>query len=368
MIKLEELIHLNDRNIILKLKEKIDELADELQKEIKIMEVCGTHTVSIRRNGIHSLLPTNVKMISGPGCPVCVTPASYIDNAIQLVEEKRAIVVTFGDMLKVPGTKGYSLSRFMGSGWVRVIYSPAEMLEIRKDTSKPVVFLGIGFETTVPTIASTFLRGVENQLEDMYLYTSFKTVPPALEALLADTESEIDAFLLPGHVSVILGMEPYRKVLERKNGIPGVIGGFEPVDIMLAIYKILKQLAEGRREVENAYPRAVRGTGNPKARAVIEKLLEPGDELWRGLGKLPASGLRIRREYENIDAVVKFGLSEEYNYEPAGCLCAEVIQGKVAPNQCPHFAKDCIPEEPIGPCMVSSEGACAAYYRYGDIG
>lgn len=356
---------LQDRKTINALKAEIDAIAKKIGREIKIMEVCGTHTVSIRKYGIHSLLPPNIHLISGPGCPVCVTPTSYIDNSLKLIEDMGVTVVTFGDMLKVPGSSGKSLATYMGSDAVKVIYSPTEILNIREQTEKPIVFLGIGFETTVPTIASVFLKIIKQKIDNTYLYTSFKTVPMALKILLSDPTSQIDGFLLPGHVSVILGETPYREVLETPNGVPGVITGFEPLDIMLGTYMILKQILEERREVENAYPRAVKREGNPKARDIIYTLLEKSDELWRGLGNLPMSGLKIKKEYENIDATKQFDINNEYNYEPKGCLCAEVIQGKNIPTDCPHFGTACLPEDPIGPCMVSSEGACAAYYRYG---
>ena len=350
-----------------RLKAEINESALQLKRHINIMEVCGTHTVSIRRAGIHSLLPSNIHLISGPGCPVCVTSTGYIDNALNLAEKGRAVIATFGDMLKVPGSKGISLSRFIAGGNVRIVYSPLEILNMAGSSDKPIVFLGVGFETTVPTIATTFLRIFKEKRENMFLYTGFKTVPIALGTLLKMPDSRIDAFLLPGHVSVILGEEPYRGVLEREKGVPGVIAGFEPEDILIAILWILRQFKEGTNKVQNAYPRAVRPEGNPKARKIINTLLMPADELWRGLGMLPGSGLSLRPEYSSLNAKTHFGFKEEYNYEPPGCLCSEVLQGKLSPPKCPLFGKKCIPEEPVGPCMVSSEGACAAYYRYGDI-
>jgi len=357
---------LEDKSTVGNLQKEIERIAHKIGREIKIMEVCGTHTVSIRKFGIHSLLPKNVRLISGPGCPVCVTPTSYIDHALQLVKNKRAVILTFGDMLKVPGSSGESLSAYMGNELVRVIYSPLEILKLRREISQPIVFLGIGFETTIPTIASVFKQVIETDINNTFLYTSFKTVPPALEVLLADPSNQIDGFLLPGHVSVILGEEPYREILEKSNkGVPGVITGFEPVDIMLGIYLTLKQIQNNEHRVENAYPRAVKPSGNSKARKIMDFLLKSADELWRGLGNLPKSGLKIREEYKSIDATIHFEFTDEYNHEPKGCLCAAVIQGKNIPTDCPHFGKSCLPETPIGPCMVSSEGACAAYYRYG---
>ncbi len=356
---------LADKNTVYTLKKEIEKIAGKIARNIKIMEVCGTHTVSIRKYGIHSLLPQNIQLISGPGCPVCVTPTSYIDHALELVQAREATILTFGDMLKVPGSSGESLSSYMGNELVRVIYSPMEILKLRKEISRPIVFLGIGFETTIPTIAAVFKRVIENGIKNTFLYTSFKTVPPALEVLLSDPTNRIDGFLLPGHVSIILGEKPYKEVLEKGIGVPGVITGFEPVDIMLGIYLTLKQIKNKEHRVENAYPRAVKPEGNPKAREIINFLLETANELWRGLGELPKSGLKVRDKYKEIDAAIHFNFKEEYNREPPGCLCAAVIQGKNIPTDCPHFGKACLPEEPIGPCMVSSEGACAAYYRYG---
>ncbi len=328
------------------------------------MEVCGTHTVALRRAGIHSLLPENVILVSGPGCPVCVTPSSYIDNALKLVEEKQARIATFGDMMKVPGSNGRSLSTFTGTGQVKMIYSPAELLDMIG--TEPVVFLGIGFETTIPAVASVFLAAHRKKLKNLFLYTAFKTVPNALRALLKDPHSKIDGFLLPGHVSVIIGRQAYA-FLEGERGVPGVIAGFEPVDMLLGILMILRQLHAKACLVENAYPRAVREEGNSKARAVIDELLEPRDDLWRGLGTIPLSGMGLREAFAERDAAYVFGLPELVDRDPPGCLCGSVIQGKNTPTDCHLFGKGCTPDHPVGPCMVSSEGTCAAYLRYQEI-
>ena len=328
------------------------------------MEVCGTHTVSLRRSGIHSLLPESVRLISGPGCPVCVTPTGYIDNALMIAESGEAVVVTFGDMLKVPGSRGTCLSRYSSIGSVRVVYSPNEILSIREETGRPIVFLGIGFETTTPTVAASFLRVIESGISEVYLYPSFKTVPPALEALLASPDICIDGFLLPGHVSVIIGAQAYG-MLEHPNGRPGVVAGFEPLDMLSGILTLLELIREGHPRVVNAYSRAVRPEGNLRAQATVATLLEPCDDLWRGLGTVPGSGLRLKEEVRRIDAASAFSLPPLSNQEPRGCLCSHVLLGRAHPRDCRLFGTACVPEQPVGPCMVSSEGSCAAELRYG---
>jgi hydrogenase expression/formation protein HypD len=338
--------------------------AEALGREVRLMEVCGTHTVAIRRSGLRSLLPPNIRLISGPGCPVCVTPAGYIDNALALLERRGVTLATFGDLLKVPGASGGSLARHLGNSRLRVLYSPAELPDLARSSASPVVFLGIGFETTVPAVAAAFLRAAEQGLDNLFLYPAFKTVPPALQALLQGPARNLDGFILPGHVSVILGLEPYR-FLEASGGVPGVITGFEPLDLLQGILGLVRQLAAGTRRVENAYERAVRPEGNPRAREVMARLLEPADALWRGLGLIPASGLELRPEYAGFDAARRFELPPMWNSEPAGCCCAEVLQGLQEPERCRLFGRACTPESPVGPCMVSSEGACAAAYRYG---
>ncbi|MBN1834683.1 MAG: hydrogenase formation protein HypD [Spirochaetales bacterium] len=354
-----------DRELAQALVREIRELAGRVGRPVRIMEVCGTHTVAIRRAGIPSLLPGNLVLISGPGCPVCVTPTGYIDNALSLVDQPEVVVASFGDMLKVPGSSGESLASRLGGGRVRVLYSPAELPGLAAEVGNSVVFLAIGFETTIPTIAAALLRAEEQGLENLFLYTAFKTVPAALQALLAGRDRNLDAFLLPGHVSVIIGEAPYR-LLESPGGVPGVITGFEPLDILDGILAALRQVAAGTHTVENRYTRAVRPEGNSKARRVIDAVLEPCDALWRGLGTIPASGMKLREEFRRRDAALAFALPEMTNTEPPGCSCAQVLQGLRAPRECPLFGDLCTPERPVGPCMVSSEGSCAASYRYGE--
>jgi hydrogenase expression/formation protein HypD len=356
---------LQDRRLAAPLLEEIRRSAAEVSGTVRIMEVCGTHTVAIRRSGVHSLLPENVLLVSGPGCPVCVTPTSYIDNALSLLDGSKATIVSFGDMLKVPGSDGRNLAGYLGRGRVRIVYSPAELLPIARDSAEAVVFLAIGFETTIPTVAAAFLQARRAGIDNLFLYTAFKTVPPALRALLASPERNLEGFLLPGHVSVIIGEQPYR-FLEQTGGVPGVIAGFEPLDLLQGISAVLKQITAGRRRVENAYTRAVRPNGNPRARELMDELLQPAQALWRGFGRIPASGLALRSNYKDADAQAHFSLPPLHNVEPPGCLCAQVLQGRVLPTECTLFGNRCTPETPVGPCMVSSEGTCAASFRYGD--
>ncbi len=352
-----------DRERAERLAVEIRRTAQKLDRDIRIMEVCGTHTVSLRRYGIHSLLPRSVHLISGPGCPVCVTPSGFVANALRLIEDHRLTIATFGDMVKVPDPDGKSLSGHLGSGKVRIIYSPLELIEMAAETDGPLVFLGIGFETTIPAVVSVFERARDRRVRNLFLSAAFKTVPPALRAIVSDPECAIDAFLLPGHVSVVIGVEPYRFLAE-EYGLPGVIAGFEPVDMLGAILRILVQLAERKPAIENAYPRAVRNSGNAAALAIMERTLVPGSALWRGLGRMEGSGLRLRDEYREMDADRVFSLPEIVDHDPPGCLCGRVIQGKTTPPECPLFGRSCTPDQPVGPCMVSSEGTCAAYLKY----
>ena len=356
---------LQDRRLAAPLLEEIRKTAADIPGNARVMEVCGTHTVAIRRSGVHSLLPDNILLVSGPGCPVCVTPTSYIDNALHLLETTKATIVSFGDMLKVPGSDGRNLAGYLGRGRVRIVYSPAEMLPIARESAEAVVFLAIGFETTIPTVAAAFLQARRAGIENLFLYTAFKTVPPALRALLDSPDRNLDGFLLPGHVSVIIGEQPYL-FLEKRGGVPGVITGFEPLDLLQGISAVLKQIARGQQRVENTYTRAVRSGGNPKAREIMEQLLEPVDALWRGFGRIQASGLVLNQAFRDADAQLQFSLPPLRNVEPPGCLCAQVLQGRVLPAECSLFGKRCTPETPVGPCMVSSEGTCAASFRYGD--
>jgi hydrogenase expression/formation protein HypD len=347
------------------LLESIAGHARTIGRPVQIMEVCGTHTVALRRTGVLSLLPDGVRLVSGPGCPVCVTPASYIENALRLIEEEDAVIATFGDMLKVPDRFGSSLSSYMGTDRVKIIYSPWELVEYAETAVRDIVFLGIGFETTIPAIATVFLEAFKKSISNLFLYPAFKLVPPALRALLGDDSFSIDGFLLPGHVSVIIGRKVYG-FLCGEFRVPGVITGFEAEDLLAGIEALLGLIAGGECRVVNAYSRVVREEGNPKAVEVIRTLFEPADSLWRGFGYIPASGMNLKAEYEGIDAEKRFGIPPPVNTDPGTCLCGSIIQGKALPPDCPLFGSGCNPDRPSGPCMVSSEGACAAWFQYGD--
>jgi len=335
---------------------------------VKIMEVCGTHTVSIAKNGLRAVMPERVTLLSGPGCPVCVTANEDIDVAIELAKQPDVVVTTFGDMMKVPGSYS-SLAKEKAEGRdVRIVYSPLDALVMaQNEPEKQVVFIAVGFETTAPLIAAAILRAKESGLENFSVFSAHKTVPAALEALINDPEVEIDAFILPGHVSTIIGSRPYEFLAEQYR-VPGVITGFEPVDVLQGVYMILKQLEEGRAEIEIAYHRGVMPEGNPTARAMVERVFEPEDADWRGIGVIPGTGLRIREEFAHYDAVRRIPVTPPEPKAIKGCQCGEVLRGITLPFECRLFGRACTPEHPIGPCMVSSEGSCAAYYRFTDYG
>jgi hydrogenase expression/formation protein HypD len=343
---------------------EIESVTSRIGRTVRIMEVCGTHTVELRKQGIQSLLPRAVTLVSGPGCPVCVTPSGYIENALRLVSEGRALVATFGDLMKVPGSSSGTLSGLTGTGRVKLVYSPRELVDIARSSALPVVFLAVGFETTAPTIVSALLEARDSGVRNLFLYTAFKTVPPALRFLLSNPGHGIDGFLLPGHVSVIIGAEAY-SFLEQGGGRPGVITGFEGLDMLLGILALLRQIQKSECRVQNAYPRAVKTGGNPRALDVISRTLEPRDETWRGLGSIPGGALGLRSWLADSDAKKVLRIPPEEDREPPGCLCSRVIAGMATPPQCALFGTRCTPDDPVGPCMVSSEGTCAAWFRYG---
>lgn len=333
---------------------------------VRLMEVCGTHTMSIAKSGIRSLLPPQVRLLSGPGCPVCVTPPEVIDAYLELAMEPRVTLCTYGDLMRVPGSaRGDNLHRRKALGArVEIVYSPLDALELAKETpERQVVFLGAGFETTAPGTAVALLEAKKQHIPNFTVLSMLKRVEPALRALMADPEFQVKGFLCPGHVATILGEAGFR-LLPEEYQMPAVIAGFEPEEILLAIDLLLAQLEQKTPRLENAYPEAVRPEGNPVARAILEQVLEPRDDLWRGLGQIPLSGLGLRREYGDYDAEKRFGLTFVPKAMELPCRCGEVIQGKLEPRQCPLFGTVCLPEEPVGPCMVSGEGACAAAYKY----
>jgi hydrogenase expression/formation protein HypD len=328
------------------------------------MEVCGTHTVAIFRHGIRSLLPEGLRLLSGPGCPVCVTSIKDIDTAIAIAKEGDAILTTFGDMMRVPGGK-QSLMEVRAEGAdIRIVYSPLDSLKIaRENKDKKVVFFSAGFETTAPSAAATVSEAERMGIPNFYLYSVHKVVPPALEALLVAEDVRIDGFILPGHVSTIIGTRPYRFIPE-KYSIPCAVTGFGAEDIFGGIAMLLKQIIEDKVSVEVEYKTVVKEQGNPKAVQFIEEIFEPCDSYWRGIGIIPGSGLRLRDKWAHRDVEKVYHLEVPEIAEPKGCMCGLVLRGVKMPSECPLFAKVCNPDKPVGACMVSSEGSCAAYYRY----
>ncbi len=333
-------------------------------QQATLMEVCGTHTVAIARNGLRAMMPEGIRLASGPGCPVCVTSNHDIDKVIALARVPEVTIATFGDMTRVPGSTSSLLAEQAAGRDVRIVYSPLDALALAaEDPTRQVVFVGVGFETTTPLIAMAIKRARAEGLGNFSVYAAHKNMPGALEAIINDPQLKLDALILPGHVSTIIGAEPYRFLAE-KYGIPGVITGFEPVDVLQGIAMIMRQLHEGRAEIEIAYARGVMPEGNPVALAAIDEVFETCPATWRGLGEIPGSGYRIREEYAAFDALRRFEPTIEPTIEHKGCRCGDVLRGIMAPDECPLFRTVCTPENPIGPCMVSSEGSCAAYYRY----
>jgi hydrogenase expression/formation protein HypD len=349
-------------------KRLIEEIQKVATRPMKLMEVCGTHTMAIAKNGLRDIMPEPITLLSGPGCPVCVTANSDIDTAIEMGRQPGVVITTFGDMMKVPGSYS-SLTREKGDGRdIRVVYSPLDALQTARDNpDKTVVFLAVGFETTAPLVASAVVTAAEEGLDNFTVLAMHKTVPEALRALVNDPGVQIDGFILPGHVSAIIGLAPYR-FLASEFGVPGVITGFEPIDVLQGVLMLARQVAEGRPSVEVAYARVVPEGGNPAAIARMEQVFEPSDAEWRGLGVIPGTGLSVRPEYARFDARVRVPVNPPEPKEPKGCQCGDVLRGAVLPYECKLFGRACTPEHAVGPCMVSSEGSCAAYYRYTDYG
>jgi hydrogenase expression/formation protein HypD len=342
----------------------VEQIKQTSQRNIRLMEVCGTHTVSIFRNGIRSLLPQTISLLSGPGCPVCVTAQNEIDAFVELAALNDVIIATFGDLIRVPGADS-SLQNEQAKGRdVRVVYSTFDALDIaKKNPDKNIIFLGVGFETTAPTIAASILAARDLNLNNYFVISAHKLLPPALFALAENKETKIDGFILPGHVSVIIGVEAYLPFFEQYHS-PCVIAGFEPIDILQAIFMLTKQIEDNAPKLENGYKRAVAFEGNPKARSTMNTVFETADAEWRGLGEIPLSGLEIRKEFEAFNAQTVFDIKLKKSETPKGCSCGEILLGLKSPPQCPLYQKKCTPVQPVGPCMVSSEGTCAAYHRY----
>jgi hydrogenase expression/formation protein HypD len=349
-----------DRKLVEKLSMAIERVS---RQNIRIMEVCGGHTMAIRKFGIQRLLPERIELLSGPGCPVCVTDRGSIDRAIKLARMPGTIVATYGDLIRVPGSES-SLNQEKALGAdIRIVYSTLEALSIAKDNPhKQVVFLGIGFETTAPSSAVALWEASRQEIRNFYLLSMHKVMPPAMAALI-EQGIHIDGYIGPGHVTTIAGADMYRSLVE-KFRISVVVSGFEPVDILQTVYMLVKMKEEGRFGTEIQYKRAVTAEGNLKAREMVARIFEPTIDSWRGLGPIKNSGLKIRDEYKSFDAGLHFDLEVKPVPEPKGCICGEVLRGIKNPEQCRLFAKVCTPANPIGACMVSGEGACQAYYNY----
>ena len=341
------------------LTEKIFELAEH-KKNLRFMEVCGTHTVSIFRAGIRQILPKNIELVSGPGCPVCVTDDDYIDKAIAYARNKNFIVATFGDMLKVPGSSA-NLSEIGGN--VQIIYSPLDCIKIAQDNpDKKIIFLAVGFETTAPTAAATILTAKKLNIKNLYFLSAQKLVPPALKLLLSDSQVRVDGFLLPGHVAVITGT----KIFEFLK-IPSVVAGFEAEEILLAILNLLRQIDENKIIVANEYKSVVKAEGNLSAQKILSEVYEIVDASWRGIGIIKNSGLKMREEFSEFDAEKIFPVKVDKITRKTACRCGEVLKGIINPPECKLFARNCQPTHAIGPCMVSVEGVCAAWFKYGGL-
>ncbi|RYL93609.1 hydrogenase formation protein HypD [Sporolactobacillus sp. Y61] len=356
-----------DPQVAKELAEKVNRLADRCREKTgelpAFMEVCGSHTMALARTGVKLILKGHVRMISGPGCPVCVTDQKQIDAMIELAESEERIVCTFGDMMRVPGSKRSLLSAKTEGRDVRIVYSPLDAVRIAEENpDKEVVFLGVGFETTVPVLAAALQLANEKQVANFSMWTQAKLVQPVLRTLLSVKKVKINGFLLPGHVSIVLGAKAYQFLVDDYR-MPGVISGFEPVEMLSAIYQLLQMTLEGRPAILNNYKSVVRTDGNEAARNMMFRYFEPADAAWRGMGIIPQSGLAIRREYSRFDAKKKFHIHVGQP-KKTRCRCGDMICGLAAPDECILFGKACTPLHPVGPCMVSTEGSCAAHYAY----
>ena len=332
----------------------------------RLMEFCGGHTVTIFRYGIRQVLPPTIDMVSGPGCPICVTANADLDKAIALSKIPDVIIATFGDMIKVPGSRS-SLQKVKADGAeVQTVYSTMDALKIAEDNpDKSVVFLGIGFETTAPTIAASILQAEGKGIKNYYVLSLHKLCPPVIRALLDSGEVKLDGLICPGHVSAIIGSHPW-EFIANEYGVPCVVSGFEPLDILQSVDMLVEQVEKGESRVEIAYKRGVQPEGNQQALKLMEQVFEPCPAQWRGMGEVPASGLKLREKYQRFDTEVNFDIEPGPTIEPAGCICGEILRGVKTPADCKLFGKVCTPENPVGPCMVSSEGSCSAYYFYGE--
>ena len=350
----------------------VGEIGATKDKPVHIMEICGGHTHAIFRYGLDKLTPDGIEFIHGPGCPVCVLPMSRVDECVTLAERPEVIFTTFGDAMRVPGRRKSLLQAKADGADIRMVYSPLDALELaRRNPQREVVFFGLGFETTTPSTALSIQQAAREGLTNFSVFCNHITVPPPIKALLDDPHMILDGFVGPGHVSMVIGVHPYDFIAE-EYGKPIVVAGFEPLDLLQSVVMVLRQIRDGRAEVENQYSRVVPEHGNPVSLAAIEDVYErrPSFE-WRGLGEIEESGLRIREKYAAFDAEAKFeigyGAGPRETAEAEGCECGAVMTGRLKPVQCPQFGRGCTPEMPLGALMVSSEGACAAYYQYGGV-
>jgi hydrogenase expression/formation protein HypD len=349
-----------NKEMIIGLSEALKKIS---KKEISLMEVCGGHTMAIHRFGLHSLLPPNIRLLSGPGCPVCVSSQHFIDTAIAYSKIPEAIITTYGDLIRVPGSIT-SLEKEKANGNdIRIIYSVLDALEIAKaNPERPVIFLGIGFETTAPATAAAIVQAKEENIHNFFVLSAHKVMPPVMKALVAEGV-KIDGFIAPGHVSAITGVGIYSDLVS-EYGLGVVVSGFEPVDMMQAILMLTQQIESVSPEVEIQYKRIVHTEGNKIAQELLERVFKLKDDNWRGLGIIPVSGLKIRDEFSSFDAEKQFTVKVSQAVEPMGCICGSILRGLKTPNDCALFAKKCTPSDPVGACMVSSEGTCATYYKY----
>ncbi|MEM1318886.1 MAG: hydrogenase formation protein HypD [Bacteroidota bacterium] len=344
----------------------LEEIKKTVTQPWTIMEVCGGQTHSLVKNGILNMLPKEINMVHGPGCPVCVTPLNLIDKAVYLAEEKDVILCSFGDMLRVPGSEKSLLEAKAGGADIRILYSPLEAVKIaQQHPDREVVFFAVGFETTAPANALSVVHAHRLGLENYSILASHVLVPPAIEALMSDEECHVQGFLAAGHVCTIMGMEEYYPLVER-FGVPIVITGFEPVDILQGILMTVRQLEQGEAQLENQYARMVRAQGNPNAMETIYKVFEVTDRMWRGMDVIPNSGYEVQEQYARFDARKKFSVNIPEAPENEECIAGAIMKGIKKPYECPNFGRSCVPENPLGAPMVSSEGACAAYYHFSD--
>lgn len=354
-----------NKKLILEAAKRIKKIIPA-SRGINIMEVCGTHTQNFCRFGLGKLLPENLHFISGPGCPVCVSPQSYIDSAIELARRKDVLIVTFGDMLRIPGTNSSLEKENSRYGNVQIVYSALDALRIaRHNPERKIIFLAVGFETTAPTIALSILSAKKERLKNIFFFSALKLIPAAMDYLMRDKRLCLSGFLCPGHVSAIIGTKDYEFIPKRYK-IGCCVAGFEPLDIMEGIYLLVRQIADRDPQVQNQYSRVVRRRGNLRARRIIREVFRVQDSSWRGLGIIPQSGLSIRKEFSGFDAGKAFNIKLKAGSGKltAKCRCGDILKGLIRPTECRLFAKVCLPDNPVGPCMVSHEGACNAYYRY----